>query len=85
MIDNAIIEETVINNNKVYKIHPKEGYKLHEKSRDEAVVDENGIETGEIRLGYTLGVVTAGGYNTCRYCGDRKHIYPVAGRMGCFP
>lgn len=60
MIENAIIEETVINNNKVYKIYPKEGYKLHEKTRDEAVIDDNGVETGEIKLGYTSGVITAG-------------------------
>ena len=60
MIENAIIEEIVINNNKAYKIYPVNGYKLHEKSRDEAVVDENGNETGEIKRGYTLGVVTTG-------------------------
>lgn len=60
MIENAVIEEVTINNNKAYKIRPKKGYKLHEKSRDEAVIDENGNETGEIKLGYTSGIVTTG-------------------------
>lgn len=60
MIENAIIEEITINNNKAYKIRPEKGYKLHEKSRDEAVIDENGNETGEIKRGYTLGVITTG-------------------------
>lgn len=44
---------------KFYRIYPKEGYKLHEKSRDEVLFDENGNETGEIKLGYTSEVVTA--------------------------
>ena len=59
-IENAIIEEVTINNIKAYKIRPCEGYKLHEKSRDEVVTDEYGNETGEIKKGYTTGVVTAG-------------------------
>ena len=59
-IENVIIKEITINNNKAYLIRPEKGYKLHEKSRDEAVIDENGIETGEIKLGYTSGVITAG-------------------------
>ena len=58
MIENAIIEEKTINNNKIYIVRPKEGYMLHEKSRDEIVMDEYGNETGEIRLGYTEGVIT---------------------------
>lgn len=43
-----------------YHIYPAEGYKLHTKSRDEVVYDEETMEeTGEIKLGYTKGVVTA--------------------------
>ena len=61
IIKNAIIEEININNNKVYKIYPEEGYKLHEKNRDEIVIDENGNETGEIKKGYTLEVIIVGG------------------------
>ena len=60
IIENVIVEEITINNNKAYKIRPEEGYKLHEKSRDEVVTDENGNETGEIKKGFTTGVVTAG-------------------------
>ena len=60
MIKNAIIEEVSINSNKAYKIRPCEGYKLHEKSRDETEVDEYGYETGAVIKGYTTGVVTAG-------------------------
>ena len=36
-----------------YHIYPADGYKLHEKSRDEME------ETGETKLGFTKGVVTA--------------------------
>ena len=61
MVKNAIIEEIIINKNKVYKIYPEKGYKLHEKSRDEVMIDENGNETGEIKLGFTEGVITASG------------------------
>ncbi len=41
-----------------YIISPKEGFLLHEKSRDEAIFDENGVDTGEIKKGYTSGIVT---------------------------
>ena len=58
MIKNVAIKEVTINHKKIYKIYPEKGYKLHEKSRDEIVVDENGNETGEIKLGYTEGVIT---------------------------
>lgn len=43
-----------------YRISPNEGYKLHEITLDEPDVDENGNETGEIRLGFTESYVTAG-------------------------
>lgn len=41
-----------------YIISPADGYLLHEKSRDEAIFDGNGIATGEIKKGYTSGIVT---------------------------
>ena len=61
-IENAIIEEVkdkVTGEVKSYRITPAEGYVLHEKSRDEIILDEDGKETGEIKKGYTAGVVTA--------------------------
>ena len=61
----SIIENTVMkeryneSGEKVnYIISPKEGLLLHEKSRDEAIFDENGNDTGEIKQGYTSGIVT---------------------------
>lgn len=44
-----------------YRISPNEGYKLHEITLDEIVVDENGNETGEVLPGFTESYVTAGG------------------------
>lgn len=41
-----------------YIISPAQGYLLHEKSRDEAIFEENGVDTGEIKKGYTSGIVT---------------------------
>lgn len=59
-IENAIMQERVNENGDVinYTILPCDGYKLHEKSRDEVVTDEYGNETGEIIKGYTSGLVT---------------------------
>ena len=59
-IENAIMQERVNENGDVinYTILPCDGYKLHEKSRDEIVTDEYGNETGEIIKGYTSGLVT---------------------------
>ena len=61
----SIIENTVMkeryneSGEKVnYIISPKEGLLLHEKSRDEAIFDGNGNDTGEIKKGYTSGIVT---------------------------
>lgn len=42
-----------------YRIYPKEGYLLHENSLDEAIYDENGIETSVI-INYTSSFITAG-------------------------
>ncbi len=61
-IKNAIIEEVKDKKTgkvKSYRIYPKKGYKLHEKSRDEVLPDETGNVNGEIKLGYTSEVVTA--------------------------
>lgn len=61
----AIIANTVMkeryneNGEKVnYTISSAQGYLLHEKSRDETIFDENGNDTGEIKKGYTSGIVT---------------------------
>lgn len=75
MIKNVVIEEKIINSKKIYKIYPEKGYKLHEKSRDEIAVDENGNETGEVLLGYTEGVITASAdYDFAK---NEREIYAV--------
>lgn len=43
-----------------YLIRPSEGYKLHEITLDEIVLDENGNETGEKKRGYTTSYITTG-------------------------
>ena len=43
-----------------YRLSPNDGYKLHEITLDENVVDENGNETGDVMLGFTESYVTAG-------------------------
>lgn len=60
LIENTIMQERVNENGDVvnYTILPCDGYKLHEKSRDEIVTDEYGNETGKIKKGYTSGLVT---------------------------
>jgi len=60
LIDNTVMQKRVNEKGKTvnYTILPVKGYLLHEKSRDEAIFDENGNETGEIKLGYTSGIVT---------------------------
>ena len=60
LIENTIMQERVNEKGETvsYTILPTNGYKLHEKSRDEIVVDEYGNETGEIIKGYTSGLVT---------------------------
>lgn len=60
LIENTTMQERYNDNGELinYVISPIDGYMLHEKSRDEIVVDENGAETGEIKKGYTEGIVT---------------------------
>lgn len=43
-----------------YRISPNEGYKLHEVTLDEIVIDAEGNETGEIKQGFTTSYITAG-------------------------
>ena len=44
-----------------YRISPAEGYKLHEITLDEPVVnEETHEETGETKLGFTKSYITAG-------------------------
>lgn len=58
-----------------YRISPEEGYKLHEISLDEPVVDENFNETGEIKLGFTTSYVTAGVFYDFKK--NERQIYAV--------
>lgn len=63
-----------------YVISPLEGYKLHEKSRDEIVPDENGNETGDVKKGYTEGIVTMlANYN---FIENPREIYAVDKNIG---
>lgn len=59
LIENTVMKERYNDNNELinYVISPIKGYMLHEKSRDEIIMDEYGNETG-IKLGYTNGIVT---------------------------
>ena len=60
LIKNTVMQVRTDEEGKIinYTILPKTGYVLHTKSRDEIVVDEYGNETGEIKKGYTKGLVT---------------------------
>lgn len=60
LIENTIMKERYNDNGELinYVIAPVEGYMLHEKSRDEIILDENGNETGDVKKGYTSGIVT---------------------------
>jgi hypothetical protein len=61
LIDNTVCEAREIDGKIVsYRIRPIEGYQLHEVTLDENVIDENGIETGKIRKGFTESYITAG-------------------------
>ena len=45
-----------------YRVSPVDGYKLHEITLDENVVDKNSNETGKIKLGFTESYITVGPY-----------------------
>ena len=62
-IDNTIFEARIDENGETvsYRISPANGYKLHEITLDEEVIDEETLEsTGEIKLGFTKSYITAG-------------------------
>ena len=60
LIKNTVMQVRVNEEGEIinYTILPKTGYVLHTKSRDEIIFDEYGNETGEIKKGYTSGLVT---------------------------
>lgn len=60
IIENTVMQERYNDDGEMvnYIIKPKDGFLLHEKSRDEIIIDENGNETGEVKKGYTKGIVT---------------------------
>ena len=63
LIPNTICEARMDDSDNVisYRISPAKGYKLHEITLDEEVVDKETLEpTGEKKLGYTESYVTAG-------------------------
>ena len=62
LVNNTICEAREIEGKVMsYRISPTDGYKLHEITLDEIVVnDETGIETGEVRKGFTTSYITAG-------------------------
>lgn len=66
LLENTEFEARINKDGKVisYRISPKKGYKLHEITLDEMIVDEETLEeTGEIKRGYTTSYITAG----CKY------------------
>lgn len=66
LIKNTEFEARVNEEGKIisYRIRPQKGYKLHEKTLDKMVVNEETLEeTGEIKRGYTTSYITAG----CKY------------------
>ena len=77
LIDNTFCEARVKNDKIIsYRIYPTEGYKLHEITLDEKVLDEYGNETNEIKFGYTESYVTAGvDYDFVK---NERQIYAVA-------
>lgn len=65
LLENTVFQVREDKNGKPisYRISPAEGYKLHEITLDEPVINKETLEeTGEIKLGYTTSYVTAG-YN----------------------
>ena len=77
LIENATMQERYNDNGELinYVISPIEGYKLHEKSRDEIITGENGNETGDVKKGYTEGIVTVlANYN---FIENSREIYAV--------
>ena len=78
LIENTVCEERLGKDGKVisYRIKATEGYLLHETTLDEKIIDKNtGLETGEIRKGFTSSYITAGaGYDFVK---NTRKIYCV--------
>jgi len=77
-IDNTIFEARIDDNEKIisYRISPSEGYKIHEITLDEPIIDgETGIETGGVKLGFTTHYITAGG--NYDFDKNEREIYAV--------
>ena len=63
IIENTKFEARTDENGNIisYRISPIEGYKLHEITLDEILVDEETLqETGKTKLGFTTSYITAG-------------------------
>lgn len=77
LVNNTICEAREIDGKVMsYRISPVKGYKLHEITLDEIVVDEEtGAETGEIKKGFTVSYITAGAdYDFVK---NERQIYSV--------
>ena len=77
LIPNTICEAREVDGKVMsYRISPVEGYKLHEITLDEPVIDEETHEeTGEKKLGFTKAYVTAGG--NYDFVKNERQIYAV--------
>ena len=77
LIENTFCEARLKDDKVIsYRLHPAEGYKLHEITLDETVIDEYGNETGEIKLGYTESYITAGA--SYDFVKNERQIYTIA-------
>jgi hypothetical protein len=62
-LDNTVFEVRLDKEGKVlsYRIHPANGYRLHENTLDSPIIDEETHQnTGGIKLGFTNSYVTTG-------------------------
>ena len=77
-LENTIFEARTDESGEIisYRIYPAEGYKLHEITLDEPVVnEETHEETGKIKPGFTKSYVTAGGNYDFKK--NERQIYAV--------
>lgn len=76
-IENTIMQKRTNEDGKIinYTILPVDGNLLHEKSRDEIVLDDKGNETGEVIKGYTNGLVTV--FANYDFTKNPREIYAV--------
>ena len=77
IIKNTVMQERYNDNGEMinYVISPTKGYLLHENSRDEIVVDEEGNDIGKIKKGYTSGIVTV--LSNYDFAINEREIYAV--------